>query len=75
MGVISSIRVVTRAEYYGKVKLLLSGNREWVTAIECIRVCGEALLPYIIFKAKGYTKGWLDSSLPIGSCIEVSQNS
>ena len=74
MGVISSTRVVTRAEYYGKAKLLSSGNREWVTAIECIRACGEALPPCIIFKAKGYTKGWLDSSLPIGSRIEVSQN-
>ena len=48
MGVISSIRVVTRAEYYGKAKLLSSGNREWVTAIECIRAYGEAL-PLISF--------------------------
>ena len=74
MGVISSTRVVTRAEYYGRAKLLSSGNREWVTTIECIRACGEALPPCIIFKAKGYTEGWLDSSLPIGSRIEVSQN-
>lgn len=74
MGVISSTRVVTRAEYYGKAKLLSSGNREWVTAIECIRACGEALPPCIIFKAKGYTEGWLHSTLPIGSRIEVSQN-
>ena len=74
MGVISSTRVVTRAEYYGRAKLLSSGNREWVTAIECIRASGEALPPCIIFKAKGYTEGWLDNNLPLGSRIEVSQN-
>lgn len=74
MGVISSTRVVTRAEYCGRAKLLSSGNREWVTAIECIRESGEALPPCIIFKAKGYTEGWLDNNLPLGSHIEVSQN-
>ena len=73
MGVISSTRVVTRAEYYGKAKLLSSGNREWVTAIECIRASGEALPPCIIFKAKGHTEGWLDNNLPFGSRIEISQ--
>ena len=72
IGVISSIYVVTRVEYYGKVKLLSSSNCEQVTAIKCIYVCGEALSLCIIFKAKGYTKGWLDSSLLIGLCIEVS---
>ena len=74
IGVISSTRIVTRAEYYSRAKLLLSSNREWVTIIKCIRVYGEALPPYIIFKAKGYTEGWLDSSLLIGLWIEVSQN-
>ena len=52
----ASTRAVTRAEYYGKAKLLQASNREWVTAIESIRVCGEALPPYIIFKAKTFTK-------------------
>ena len=71
----ASTRAVTRAEYYGKAKLLQASNREWVTAIESIRVCGEALPPYIIFKAKTFTKSWLDdSSVPIGSRIEISQN-
>ena len=55
MGVISLIRMVTRAEYYSKAKLLLSSNREWVTIIKCIYVYGEALPLCIIFKAKGYT--------------------
>ena len=54
MGVISSTRVVTRAEYYGKAKLLQAGNREWVTTIECIHASGEVLPPCIIFKARGY---------------------
>ena len=74
MGMISSTNVVTRAEYHGNPKLFQAGNREWVTAIESIRASGEALPPYITFKAKGYIEGWLDSSLPISSRIEVSQN-
>lgn len=74
MGVILSTRVVTRAEYYGKAKLLQADDREWVTAIECIRACGETLPPCIIFKAKGYTEGWLNNQLPSGSRIEISQN-
>ena len=36
MGLTSTSRVVTRAEYYGKRKLLQPDNQEWVTAIECI---------------------------------------
>jgi hypothetical protein len=36
IGLISSQKVVTRAEYYGKRSILQTGNREWVTAVEAI---------------------------------------
>ena len=55
IGVISSIYMVTYAEYYSKAKLLLSGNHKWVTIIKCIHVYSKAVLLYIIFKAKGHT--------------------
>jgi hypothetical protein len=52
MGLISSQKVVTRAEYYGRRRLLQPGNREWVTAIETICADGYSLPPCVIFKGK-----------------------
>ena len=36
MGLTATAKVITRREYYGRRSLLQPGNREWVTAIECI---------------------------------------
>ena len=74
MGVISTTRVVTRSEYYGRAKLLSSSIREWVTTIEYIGALGFSLPPYVIFKGKVHIEGWLDNHLPPGSRIEVSDN-
>lgn len=63
MGLTSTSRVVTRAEYYGKRKLLQPGNREWVTAIECISH-NDALPPVIIFKGKVFIQGWFSTAPP-----------
>jgi hypothetical protein len=52
MGLISSQKVVTRAEFYGRRRLLQPGNREWVTAIESICADGYSLPLYVIFKGK-----------------------
>ncbi|OAA33854.1 DDE superfamily endonuclease, CENP-B-like protein [Metarhizium rileyi] len=52
MGISSIQRIITSAEYYVKRDILQSGNREWVTAIECIGANGIVFPPYIIFKGK-----------------------
>jgi hypothetical protein len=74
MGLISTQKVVTRAEMYGNGRRLLQpGNREWVTAIEAIGADGYSLPPYVIFKAKVAIAGWFDN-LPKDWRIEVSAN-
>ena len=52
MGVISTARVVTRAERSNRPVSIQPGNREWVTAIDCISSYRWSLLPVIIFKGK-----------------------
>ena len=61
MGLISSQKVVTRADYYGRRALLQPGNREWVTAIEAICADGYSLPPCVIFKGKVAIAGWFDN--------------
>ncbi|KAJ5568122.1 hypothetical protein N7450_010608 [Penicillium hetheringtonii] len=74
MGLISSQKVVTRAEYYGRRSVLQPGNREWVTAIETICADGYSLPPCIIFKGQIYIAGWFESNLPRDWRIEISNN-
>ncbi|OOQ84502.1 hypothetical protein PEBR_29779 [Penicillium brasilianum] len=74
MGLISSQKVVTRAEYYGRPRLLQPGNREWVTAIEAICADGYSLPPCIVFKGKVAIAGWFNENLPKDWRIEVSAN-
>jgi hypothetical protein len=73
MGLISSQKVVTRAEYYGRRRLLQPGNREWVTTVEAICADGFSLPPCIIFKGKVAIAGWFDN-LPKDWRFEVSNN-
>jgi transposase-like protein len=40
MGLIATIRVISRSEYYGRRALLQPRNREWVTVIECTNATG-----------------------------------
>jgi len=54
MGLIATARVVTRAETVNRSALLQPGNREWVTAIECVNAMGWALPPCIVFKGKSH---------------------
>jgi hypothetical protein len=75
MGLVATARVITRADYYGKARLVQPGNREWVTSIECINSTGWALPPCIIFKGKVHIEGWYQNpKLPLDSRIEVSPN-
>jgi hypothetical protein len=57
MGLITTSRVVTRAEMLGKPHLIQPGQREWVTAIECIGLKGYVIPLTIIFKGKVHIKG------------------
>ncbi|KAJ5799004.1 uncharacterized protein N7503_006509 [Penicillium pulvis] len=59
MGINSTQRVITSAEYHGRRGVLQPGNREWVTVIECIGAKGVALPPYLIFKGKDFLERWL----------------
>jgi hypothetical protein len=75
MGLISTQKVVTRAELYGNGRRILQpGNRDWVTAIEAIGADRYSLPPYVIFKGKIVVAGWFDN-LPKDWRIEVSTNS
>jgi hypothetical protein len=73
MGLTSTARVITRAEYYGRRSVLQPGNRTWVTAIESINASGWVLPPTIIFKGKVYKESWFDN-LPPDWRFEVSAN-
>jgi hypothetical protein len=75
MGLISTQKVVTRAEICGRRRLLQSGNREWVTAIEAICADGYSLPPCVIFKGKVAIAGWFTNNLPKDWRIEFSANS
>jgi len=52
MGVISTAKVVTGAERSNRPVAVQPGNREWVTAIDCISAAGWSLPPVIIFEGK-----------------------
>ena len=71
MDLISTHKVVTRAEYYGRRSILQPGNREWVTAMETIDADGYSLPPGVIFKGKVAVAGWLDN-LPKDWRFQVS---
>lgn len=73
MGLVSTVRVVTRAECYGCRAVLQPGNREWVTAVEIVNALGWALPPLIIFKGKRYKASWLHGT-PRDWRFEVSLN-
>ena len=73
MGLISTQKAVTRAEYYSRRSILQPGNREWVTAIETICADSYSLPPCVIFKGKVAIAGWFDN-LPKDWRFEVSNN-
>jgi hypothetical protein len=73
MSLITTSRVVRRAEMLGKPPLLQPGQRERVTAIECIGAAGYVVLPTIMFKGKVHIKGWFEElGLPGDWRIELS---
>jgi len=71
MGLITTAKVITRREFYGRRSLLQPGNRTWVTTIECINASGWALPPSVIFKGKVFIESWFDG-LPDDWRLEIS---
>ena len=57
-GLIATTKVVTGSGVRGRKPLLQPGNREWVTAIECINASGWVLPSFVIFKGKRLFRAW-----------------
>ncbi len=75
MGVISTSKVVTRADRKGRPRTLQPGNREWVTVVHGINSQGWEIPPLIILAAKLHQASWYsDNSLPNDWVITVSEN-
>ena len=75
IGVIATIRVVTRTNRAGQPRIIQPGNREWVTIIKCINAMGGAIPPLVIFKAVIHQATWYkDNIIPHNQLIGVSKN-
>ena len=76
MGVISTVKVVTRAGTQGRPTLTQPGTREWVTVIETIRADGTTIPLMIILAGKVYISTWYDENrLPSDWAIGLSSTS
>jgi hypothetical protein len=64
IGVILTAKVITRAER-GRPVSIQPGNREWVTAIDCISSSRWSLPPVIIFEGKVHPSTWYTDALPL----------
>jgi hypothetical protein len=77
MGVASTAKVITGAERSRRPVSVQPGNRNWVTAIDCICADGQSLPPVIIFEGKLHQSTWYDAEvvpLPGDWVIGVSEN-
>jgi hypothetical protein len=74
MGVISTAKVITGAERSNRPVSIQPGNREWVTAIDCISSAGWSLPPVVIFEGKVHQSTWYTNALPLDWTIGVSEN-
>jgi hypothetical protein len=75
MGVISTAKVITGAERSRRPVSVQPGNREWVTAIDCICADGQSIPPVIIFEGKVHQSTWYSNdTLPRDWVIGVSEN-
>jgi hypothetical protein len=75
MGVICASMVVTRADRRGRGKSIQSGNREWVTAIECINAEGWCLPPFLVVQGAYHLANWYtEGNLPQDWVIKPTYN-
>ena len=54
MGVIATVKVITKTNKAGRPRTVQLGNQEWVIIIEYINVLGGTILLLVIFKAVIY---------------------
>jgi hypothetical protein len=73
MGVALTSKVVTSADTVGRATVVQPGNREWVTAIECINASGWRLPPFVILAGKLHQASWY-KDLPRHWVISLSDN-
>ena len=73
MGVAATSKVVTSSDRIGRAVVIQPGNREWVTAIECINASGWSLPPFIILSGKVHQSSWYQGLLPNWT-VAVSDN-
>ena len=73
MGVAATSKVVTSSDRVGRAVVIQPGNREWVTAIECVNASGWSLPPFIILSGKVHQSSWY-RDLPLDWTIGVSDN-
>ena len=64
IGVITTAKVVTGSERSLRPVTIQPGNREWVTAIECVSSYGWTAPPMIIFDGKVHISSWYTDALP-----------
>ena len=60
LGIASTCKVITSVDR-AKPKQLQPGNREWVTAIECVNASGWFIPPIVIFKGKVHLSAWYEN--------------
>jgi hypothetical protein len=72
-GVASKLKVVTSSDTIGRATVIQPGNREWVTAIECINASGWSLPPFVILSGKLHQASWY-KGLPPDWTVAVSDN-
>lgn len=75
MGIISTAKVICSSDRKGKPRLLQPGNREWVTAVECVNARGIAVPSLIILKSVNKLFDWYNlPGLPPDWVITESPN-
>ncbi len=74
MGVILTVKVLMASEWALRPVIIQPGNREWVTAVECINPDGWLLPLMIILKGKTHISSWYLDSLPRDWTIAISEN-
>ena len=73
IGVAATLKVVTSSDRVGRVVTIQPGNREWVTAIECINASGWCLPLFVILSGKAHQSSWYQG-LPLNWTVAVSDN-
>lgn len=72
-GVAATSKVVTSSDTTGRAVTVQPGNRDWVTAIECINAPGWCLPPFVILSGKQHEASWY-RHLPPDWVLAVSDN-